>query len=910
MDTINEKIKIADNNIIRNIELIDSEGIWLVSQNILSQIRNLLQAVFLKIYCSDENQTLELNYDNIEKATKYIHSEWKYKTFSKFYKFIQTSSSHYTESPENSERLIIKYIPFLYELKNFMKEEYDIVILQNLCKIVNNKDTYQQEYYNKIWEKIKNNKNLIHNKDLSRERFYIQKIKPFFVKNEIFYEITFNRASDNTSKFERIIAFTHLNILENYAVKFNIVNGEVNINHLTTPIYIITSWEISIRPCEFQNFWKIFWNDLKISSYTKWTLKFIEYLTNNKLNFVDIITLEESNYTNLKNKFKEYKDWNLSSFFEVLDKAYNIINNNKPGSVILRYLLFMMNNKIIKLQYNNSPNKLLSNLNLKYWVIPFDEMPFCTSLIWHNPKNLDLIECIDVNWREEEFFVKKVINNIEQKWILFTEKNNDKELELLKKYNDKLYREHLEERELVFKYDHFYLKWYVNTTIKILDYLQKFNKEWLQWYKDSVQFWLNDKKNDYIDDEWKKELLLKMFENSKISCIFWAAWTGKTTMLNFISDFFQQHKKIFLANTHPAVDNLKRRINNADDNNCKTIKNFLSSKNIDSECDILIIDESSTVSNRDMLEILEKVQTQSIILVWDFYQIKSIQFGNWFSLIKNWLFDPKSIYELKNVYRTNDNNLLNFWNKVRNMDNDIIEYIVKYNYSDILSDKIFEKFQENEIILCLNYDWFYWVNNINKILQANNPNEKIWWWTQIYKVGDPILFNEIANKRFNWILYNNLQWIIKEINKNNDEINFKIEVDIEIEPKNLLFQNDLKILEFLNWKTLVEFSVQKPISTDNDDENIRHEIPFQVSYAISIHKSQWLEYDSVKIIISDEIWEQISHNIFYTAITRARKDLKIYWSPKIQNSIIEKFSINNENKKNINLIKNIINKNS
>ena len=26
MDTINEKIKIADNNIIRNIELIDSEG--------------------------------------------------------------------------------------------------------------------------------------------------------------------------------------------------------------------------------------------------------------------------------------------------------------------------------------------------------------------------------------------------------------------------------------------------------------------------------------------------------------------------------------------------------------------------------------------------------------------------------------------------------------------------------------------------------------------------------------------------------------------------------------------------------------------------------------------------------------------------------------------------------------------
>jgi len=86
-------------------------------------------------------------------------------------------------------------------------------------------------------------------------------------------------------------------------------------------------------------------------------------------------------------------------------------------------------------------------------------------------------------------------------------------------------------------------------------------------------------------------------------------------MLNFISDFFQQHKILFLANTHPAVDNLKRRIDYADDNNCKTIKSFLPDKNVNSKYDILIIDESSTVSNRDMLEILEKVQTQSIILV-------------------------------------------------------------------------------------------------------------------------------------------------------------------------------------------------------------------------------------------------------------------------------------------------------
>jgi len=31
-----------------------------------------------------------------------------------------------------------------------------------------------------------------------------------------------------------------------------------------------------------------------------------------------------------------------------------------------------------------------------------------------------------------------------------------------------------------------------------------------------------------------------------------------------------------------------------------------------------------------------------------------------------------------------------------------------------------------------------------------------------------------------------------------------------------------------------------------------------------------LEYDSVKIIITKEVEQQITHNIFYTAITRAK----------------------------------------
>lgn len=56
---------------------------------------------------------------------------------------------------------------------------------------------------------------------------------------------------------------------------------------------------------------------------------------------------------------------------------------------------------------------------------------------------------------------------------------------------------------------------------------------------------------------------------------------------------------------------------------------------------------------------------------------------------------------------------------------------------------------------------------------------------------------------------------------------------------------------------------------------------------MSIHKAQGLEYDSVKVVITNEIEEMISHNIFYTAITRAKEKLKIYWSPETENRILK-----------------------
>ena len=39
-------------------------------------------------------------------------------------------------------------------------------------------------------------------------------------------------------------------------------------------------------------------------------------------------------------------------------------------------------------------------------------------------------------------------------------------------------------------------------------------------------------------------------------------------------------------------------------------------------------------------------------------------------------------------------------------------------------------------------------------------------------------------------------------------------------------------------------------------------------------------------MITDEVDEKVTHNIFYTAITRARNRLKIYWSPEVEARIL------------------------
>ncbi|MFB2862081.1 ATP-binding domain-containing protein [Aeromonas sp. MdU4] len=114
-----------------------------------------------------------------------------------------------------------------------------------------------------------------------------------------------------------------------------------------------------------------------------------------------------------------------------------------------------------------------------------------------------------------------------------------------------------------------------------------------------------------------------------------------------------------------------------------------------------------------------------------------------------------------------------------------------------------------------------------------------------------------------------------------------MKLDRSLSAFDVLKVNDLKWVS----ESTVRFKVYDfPNSIDDDDDSLNTTVPFQVAYAVSIHKAQGLEYNSVKIVITDSNEDHISHNIFYTAITRTRCNLKIFWTPETQQKILSKLS--------------------
>ena len=178
-------------------------------------------------------------------------------------------------------------------------------------------------------------------------------------------------------------------------------------------------------------------------------------------------------------------------------------------------------------------------------------------------------------------------------------------------------------------------------------------------------------------------------------------------------------------------------------------------------------------------------------------------------------------------------------------------------FSEEIGKSILQKIADDEVVLCLNYDGKFGLNNINALFQANNCNEAYTWQEWTYKVGDPILFTE-PKKRFQTVFYNNLKGKIVDIEKEAASITFTLDID------RLLSENDcageVEYIDTFDDATRVRFTVYEDDGGGTDEERaesrMKSVVPFHLAYAVSIHKAQGLEYNSVKIIIPDSTAEK------------------------------------------------------
>lgn len=884
---------ILDTNgvICRNISKFDASERGLLSQNILSQLRNFVEYIAQKVH-SNGRDIDPNNYEHKKDAWEHVKTHGNLRFLSKFHSLLQKSVSHYTFDESGSERLMLKYYEHLIKIKIFLHDTYALEVLENIDDFPLNLDTNLMEYYEKIADKIKVPSRYA-KRNAYNDRSYIQKIKPFFVDHRVYYEVTYTIANDKASKFDRVIAFTSIELSDNYAVKLSVHNDYIKVMEKVMPIQIIDGWEVSIRPCEINKFADIFGQHTSIGTGNKEFRALMELMTETKMSLVDLVTSSEMYYTWAKAKCT--KEAKVTHVFNLLDKSRELISDNAPGCNIIRYFLHKMNNKVMKRQYYWVECEALSNLCLKWGCIPFDQMPFATSLLKHNPRIYDLLECIDTTGREHEFLARIVKNNTEQQGVLFTPLSDLSKFDdienLRKKYNSKVYYKHTERYMKIYK-DYIYIDGYVQDTSEIIKKLKELSQTGIFGYTNFVESWLMQNTSYRIDSEEKLLTLKNIFAYSQVALIYGSAGTGKSTLINHISNLYNQRKKLYIANTNPAVDNMRRKVN-ADNRVFMTIARFLSEYNNDTECDILFIDECSTVSNKDMRAILQKATFKLLVLVGDVFQIESILFGNWFSIARTFI-PETSVSELTKPYRSTNEELLTVWDRVRNLDDAILEPMVKSKYTVYLDESIFEHSIEDEIILCLNYDGLYGINNINRFLQSSNTNPAVGWGINVYKIEDPILFNE--SERFAPLIYNNMKGRIRDIEPTDDRIRFDIELDIAITEWEAEDYDFSLVGVADNGNSIISFWVKKYKSTDEDDDSSDAIVPFQVAYAVSIHKAQGLEYNSVKIVITNEIEELITHNIFYTAITRAKEKLKIYWTPETEKKILEGLELKNYRK--------------
>ena len=869
-----------------------------VSRRIVTGLYDLCYAAMIlnaiKLGYTDLTEQLawEISQFNIE--TKYLSN------FLKGLKYID----HRIPKEGQSERLMLKYYSYLWEIRRFLKKDFSINVLENLEKFPLNLDTLDTEYYETVAEGIENTDLTPRNVRVSR--YYIQKKIPFFVKGDRYFEITLQLAGLYSTKYNRITVYSKKNISTNYSIQIAYSETEIELWGIKNRIKIINDWKVAIDPTCLNKLAKMFKIPKKINRNYGEYINLMRFLTETGMSLLEIINQNESRFHEIYNYV--YGSTNTHDFGDILLHIRDNYSKAscKVGKNTVCYCLLSMREEVLEDLFPNQYNskRLSEELYIRSKCYPFEKNPFISNLVGRKTitdiKNI--LEIVDDS--EKVALVQpylKIEQMIRETGELYFEEKIIASREVIEKYNASL--DSWERREGLLITENkglVSIESYEITTLFILKKLLGMSHDTNQEQQNSNERYLRNCGFEF-EDPLKRVALKNLFVYSNIILIYGAAGTGKTTLINYISCMMNQSRKLYLTKTHTALQNLQRRVKNTDENCAFSIIDSITRSNSLVDYDIVFIDECSTIDNRTMKSLLERTDNDTmLVLSGDIYQIESIDFGNWFYYAKDIIKVKGASIELLNTWRTDKEELKSLWNEIREKKPIITEKLsMDGPFSEDLGENIFKR-EDDEVVLCLNYDGKFGLNNMNQYFQnANTQSEEVFWAEWTFKIGDPIVFVDTKRSQ---LLYNNLRGTIVDIMKEESKIVFTIDI------KTFLTREQCEYEEFeylLNNgdETRIRLDV---IAWDDElpeDDRRKTVIPFQIAYAISIHKAQGLEYKTVKVVIPSSNTEKITHSIFYTAITRAKENLKIFWSAETMEKIVKSFTIEKVEQNTLQIIK-------
>lgn len=120
MATVTKQIQSADEAICRNIESLADQRA-LLSQNVLAQLRNLVEGVAVRLHTGSPDA--EFDYAAVDPGLAFVKSNGKLNFLGRFHKLIQQSASHYTLDGDASERLMLKYYEYLCRIRSLLRRK-------------------------------------------------------------------------------------------------------------------------------------------------------------------------------------------------------------------------------------------------------------------------------------------------------------------------------------------------------------------------------------------------------------------------------------------------------------------------------------------------------------------------------------------------------------------------------------------------------------------------------------------------------------------------------------------------------------------------------------------------------------------------------------------------------------------